>query len=361
MYEVATGSLVPVSGSESRATGRVIFTILSDPVHPPLFVIALVPGREASTEMNGYNKYFATLVAIASAATIGVAGGRAAAVPSPATATSNAAQGGSAEAEVVRDTTFESTPPRAEDVLDELLAARPHLIDDAVADAIVRLAGPVCTGTPITATVIVITAAHCVLTTRGEVTQRTVVRNGIRYPAVAVLVNTEYADHPREEIDAAVLIMAQVIPGPSAQLGIALPTSGEVALAGFQPIDSDGSLLRGHGPDDHPRPKGATGTQISNPYEPAGCVVSVDALKVSAARVTVPCGLIPGASGGPLFTEVDGRLVLVGILSTVTADQSTNFIVPLAAVHELLAHPELYAHGFSAQPVHHEQVRVERS
>ena len=90
-------------------------------------------------------------------------------------------------------------------------------------------------------------------------------------------------------------------------------------------------------------------------------MLPVDALKVSAARVTVPCGLVPGASGGPLFTEIDGKLVLVGILSTVTADQSTNFIVPLAAVHELLAHPELYAHGFSTEHVHHEQAPVERS
>jgi len=38
-------------------------------------VIALVPGREASTEMNGHHKYVAALVAIAGVATIGVAGG----------------------------------------------------------------------------------------------------------------------------------------------------------------------------------------------------------------------------------------------------------------------------------------------
>jgi len=93
----------------------------------------------------------------------------------------------------------------------------------------------------------------------------------------------------------------------------------------------------------------------------AGCVVSVDALKVSATRVTVPCGLIPGASGGPLFAEVDGKLVLVGILSTVTADLAANGIVPLAALQELLQHPEQYAHGFSTAQAHHEHDRVERS
>ena len=82
---------------------------------------------------------------------------------------------------------------------------RPHLLDDAFADVIVRLHGHVCTGTPITGTVYVVTAAHCVLTDSGEVTQRTIVRDHVRYPAVAVLVDTAYSDHPSEELDAAVL------------------------------------------------------------------------------------------------------------------------------------------------------------
>jgi len=38
--------------------------------------------------------------------------------------------------------------------------------------------------------------------------------------------------------------------------------------------------------------------------------------------------------------------VLVGILSTVTADLSANGVVPLASLHELLEHPDRYAHGF---------------
>ena len=62
----------------------------------------------------------------------------------------------------------------------------------------------------------------------------------------------------------------------------------------------------------------------------------------------VPCGLVPGASGGGLYAEQDGELVLVGILSTVTADQTANGVVPLASVQELLEHPDRYAHGFHA-------------
>jgi hypothetical protein len=206
----------------------------------------------------------------------------------------------------------------------------------------------VCSGTPISGTVYVVTAAHCVLTDTGEITQRTVVRDHMRYPAVAVLVDTDYVDQPSEALDAAVLIMAQVIPGPSARVGSVLPGSGPVTLAGFQPVDSDGSLMRDLRPHGRLLPNGSTGAPVAVPYWPAGCVDSVRSLAVSPARVMVPCGLVPGASGGGLFTEDNGELVLVGILSTVTADLSTNGIVPLAALHELLDHPDRYAHGFSA-------------
>jgi hypothetical protein len=223
--------------------------------------------------------------------------------------------------------------------------ARPHLIDDAFADVVVRLHGHVCTGTPITGTVYVVTAAHCVLSDSGEVERRTIVRNHVRYPAVAVLINTAYFDHPTEELDVAVLIMAQVIPGPSARVGTSLPPSGQVTLAGYQPIDSHGSLMRDRQPDNGPLSQGATGTPNDVPYRPAGCVDSVESLKMSAARVIVPCGLVQGASGGGLFTEDNGELVLVGILSTVTADLSANGIVPLASLHELLEHRDRYTHG----------------
>jgi hypothetical protein len=74
----------------------------------------------------------------------------------------------------------------------------------------------------------------------------------------------------------------------------------------------------------------------------------------------VPCGLVPGASGGGLFAEQDGELVLVGIVSTVTADLSANGVVPLAALRELLEQPGAYMHQFAAPQVHREQVPLER-
>jgi hypothetical protein len=346
-------------------------TTNSDLAQPPLGVTALVPGREASTEMKGHNKYIAVAVALVGVATIGVAGGPAAAGRQATVDAIDAAPPGSVATESAGVGTTEFLPPPISELLPAEVAvtdavdaslARPHVLEGAAANPVVRLTGPVCSGTPITGTVYVITAAHCVLTKAGVVTQRTVVRDGNRYPAVAVLVDTRYHDHPSAEFDAAVLVMAQVIPGPSARLGTALPDDGQLTLAGFQPIDSDGSLLRGHGTDDHPLPKGATGTHIKIPYRPAGCVVPAAELDVSTARVMVPCGLIPGASGGGLYAGDAGDPVLVGILSTVTSDLASNGIVPLASLLELLEHPDRYAHGFHAERAHPERGPVvERS
>ncbi len=282
--------------------------------------------------MNGHNKHIAVAVALASAASIGIA-------PQPAA-------GAAAREQVV---VAESTG-----TVDSALT-QPHVLDDAFADVLVRLVGSVCSGTPITGTVFVVTAAHCVLTESGEVTQRTVVRDHHRYPAVNVLVDTDYFEHPSEALDAAVLIMAEEIPGPSAGIGSALPASGQVTVAGFQPLASDGTLLRSHRPSTHVVPKGASGTPDALPYAPAGCVESVRSLDVSPARVMVPCGLVPGASGGGLYTEHNGELELVGILSTVTADQSANGIVPLASLQKLLEHPDRYGDGFTTRHAHREQ------
>jgi Trypsin-like peptidase domain len=230
--------------------------------------------------------------------------------------------------------------------LAKLTASGPHVLDGAVSKVIVHVLGSACTGTPITGTVYVITAAHCVLTPKGNVIERTVMREGAEYRPVAVLVDTNYAKHPREQVDAAVIVVAQAIPGPSARVGATLPRSGQVTLAGYQPVDSDGSLLRGTDIDDHQRATGATRSIDHLRYEPAGCVTSVRELDVSTSRVVVPCGLVPGASGGGLYAQQDGGFELVGIVSTVTADLSANGIVPIASLRELLEHPDQYAHEF---------------
>jgi hypothetical protein len=224
-------------------------------------------------------------------------------------------------------------------------ADRPHVLDGAIADAIVRFRGGHCTGTPISGTVYVVTAAHCVLTETGEVTRRTIIRGSSTYTAVAVLVDSDYHDHPTSRLDAAVLIMDQVIPGAAARVGTGLPHGGSVTLAGFQPVDENGMLMRDAASID------AQSTRVDLP---AGCVDTAASLDVTDARVMVPCGLVPGSSGGGLFTETNGELVLVGIVSTVTADLTANGVVPLAALRELLDHQDRYSNDFSTAQVHRE-------
>ena len=166
-----------------------------------------------------------------------------------------------------------------------------------------------------------------------------------------MLVDDRYLDDPTAKLDAAVLVMDRPLPGPSAVVGAAVPTTtGSVTIAGFQPLDSDGTLLRGTRPHDLPRPKGATGHVIEIASAPAGCTVPTVALSVADSGVDVRCGLIPGASGGGMFTDVDGTMVLVGIVSTVTRDLTANGIVPLQSLHELLRHSDEYRHDTAADP-----------
>lgn len=307
--------------------------------------------------MNGHNKHIAAVVALLSAAAVGGTGAPVAArqpAPPPATSATTPAGVG---VEIEPSSDDGAVLPRAFDPL-----ARPHLLGgDDVAHLLVRLAGGVCSGTPIAGTVYVVTAAHCVLTNSGDVRQRTVVRDHRRYPAVAVLVDTDYHDHPTAETDAAVLILAHPLPGPSARVGATLPDSGDLTLAGFQPLDTDGSLLRDKDRISHPVPKGATGT-VTLEYRPAACVTPASELDVTPARVMVPCGLVPGASGGGLYAEDDDGFVLVGILSSVTSDLKANGVVPLSSLLELLDHPDQYAHGFGGDASHTARPdRVERS
>ena len=228
---------------------------------------------------------------------------------------------------------------------------RPHVLDTQLANVIVRIrGGAVCTGTPITGTRFVVTAAHCVLNADGGVVRfRQVLRDGVVYTPVSVLVNPAYHKSPGPLLDAAVLVMDQILPGPSATLGDEFPSDGLVTLAGFQPLDTDGSLLRGTRYDNLPLPKGATGGVVRTNTAAVGCVRLASDAEISDDQVRLPCGLIPGASGGGLFVERNGEQILVGIISTVAADLSFNGLVPLAALHKLLDNPIPYTHALDVE------------
>jgi hypothetical protein len=227
--------------------------------------------------------------------------------------------------------------------------AKPHVLDDDVAAVIVRVFGSsVCSGTPIAGTRFVTTAAHCVLDPDGAVSPVTVVRDGAEYAPRAVLVNPHYLDAPSAQLDAAVLIMDRPIAGPAATLGETLPVRGLVTLAGFQPIDTDGTLLRGKSASDLPDPKGFDGGVIEIQSRPSGCVDRASSIEIGPDQLRLRCGLIPGASGGGLFVERGARHVLLGITSNVDVQLTVNGLAPLATVHELLDHPGRYRHAVPA-------------
>jgi hypothetical protein len=240
----------------------------------------------------------------------------------------------------------ESSNPRDADRGPTPHAHGPRLLGSRVADIIVRVrGGAVCTGTPIAGSTLVVTAAHCVLDADGRVSDtRTVVRDGVEHTATSVFVNLDYHHTPTPRLDVAVLVMDEIIPGPSAILSDELPTHGPLTLAGFQPIDTDGSLLRGTRVDDHPLPNGATGPIVRIASAAAGCVLDRTELTVAATHMTAPCGLIPGSSGGGLFVERGNDVVLIGVISTVAESLTWNGLAPTISIHELLADPDTYRH-----------------
>jgi hypothetical protein len=224
---------------------------------------------------------------------------------------------------------------------------RPHVLHTDLADVIVRVrGGALCSGTPITGTRYVLTAAHCVLDRDGEVgNARIVVRDGVSYTALSVIVDTAYHDTPIPALDAALLVMDQIIPGPSASIAESFPTSGYVTLAGLQPLDTDGSLLRGTRHDRLPLPQGAKGGDVVKvEHATAACVHAAADAEFETDRVRLPCGLVPGSSGGGAFVAADGAWTLVGVISTVTSNITANSLVPLSAVQRLLADPSAHLH-----------------
>ncbi len=251
--------------------------------------------------------------------------------------------------------THATTAPILHDAHHQVRAGGPRLVHGAIAEVLVRVrGGAVCSGTPITGTVYVVTAAHCVLDDHGEISStRTVLRAGVRYEAVSVLVDKRYHDSPGTARDAAVLEMNRVIPGPSARLADSSWAQGPFTLAGFQPLDTDGSLLRGTRFDNRPHPQHVGGGVIEIETAAAGCIHRRSDLAITTTQITVPCGLIPGASGGGLFHEDDGDVVLDGIISTVSRDLTFNGVTTLAALQNLLDHPAAYRHEMPARmPAH---------
>jgi hypothetical protein len=226
----------------------------------------------------------------------------------------------------------------------------PALVEAVLADVTVRVeGGDTCSGTLISGTSYVVTAAHCVLDAHGKPAQRRVIGRGLERAAIEVIVDLRYLDDHSPEYDAAVLVLDHPIPGQGAVIANAFPTSGTLTAVGFQRVDDDGDLLRGRTLGE--RPVGADGLRFgAHDRAPAGCQIEVDDLELLTDRVKIGCGLIPGASGGGLLTIVDDQIVLAGIVSTVSTDMKTNSLVPLDSLWELLDEAATHTFEVAAPP-----------
>jgi hypothetical protein len=163
-----------------------------------------------------------------------------------------------------------------------------------------------CSGTALADLPIVVTAAHCVLDDNGDIVQNAAIFRGYqRYSANAVVVDRTWWDHKNERNDVALLLLDRPLP-VGATLAQRFPT-GDLRPAGFQP---DKGLQ--------------------------GCTVTPEQVHRDVNTVRVPCGLIPGASGGGLYSVDGDRVTLAGVLSTVTMDHTVNGFVPLHSVTAMI-------------------------
>jgi secreted trypsin-like serine protease len=215
------------------------------------------------------------------------------------------------------------------------------------ASILVRVRGVgVCSGAPVEGTNLVITAAHCV---RDEKTKKVsnrfdlrVEKDGVRYDIEQVLIDSTPHPGVRPEYDAAVLIMKDAVPGPGVSLAESFTGKQSTVLIGFQSVDTDGTWLRGKNYDDKPSPKGASEGVTFISAAPAACSVEGSDITWSSKYWTIPCGMVPGGSGGPLVVSTATGYKLVGVLSTVSYDLTKNGIVPVERVQEMLEDPSAF-------------------
>lgn len=213
--------------------------------------------------------------------------------------------------------------------------------DEASLLVMVRGVG-ICSGAPIAGTLMVVTAAHCLLDPRtGEVSTRhdlRVERDTVRYDIAGVVLDpSSTLSEVRPEKDAAIIMLESPVEGP----GVVLPdiptpyaarrdpelrSTVAAVLVGYQPVDSTGRLYRG--------------TEYGQPPDEAGPLVGHVALACHATAEprpgydVYPCGMVKGGSGGPVVSP-EGR-VLLGIVSSVNRSLTRNGVTPVAEVLRLL-------------------------
>jgi hypothetical protein len=176
--------------------------------------------------------------------------------------------------------------------------------------------------------------------------------NDQRFDVDHVLVDVDAHPHDglmHPEVDVAVLVLRTEIPGVGVELGTDEGAMSGATLVAFQSLSTKDSFFRPNDYKDLKSPKGSsTSGIVTVAAAPAACTVSAPEIEVrDAGYLSIPCGMIPGGSGGPMVVKHAGKFILVGVLSTVNFELTKNGIAPVSAVARLLENPEKYRHDFA--------------
>lgn len=205
-----------------------------------------------------------------------------------------------------------------------------------------------CSGVPLKGTLYVVTAAHCVLDDyTGKFTSKYDIRveyNDTRYDVSAVLVQETSAPSKGKvasATDMAVLVLTKSIPGIGVDLGSYKDIHNGGTLIGYQPLAGKDTFYH---PSTHSE---LTTSGVVAKAAPAACTFTGDQVKTLKNFWSIPCGMIPGGSGGPVLVLKNGKLLLVGVLSSVNDSLSYNGITPVSIAAELLHDPDRYYHSLA--------------
>lgn len=234
--------------------------------------------------------------------------------------------------------------------------------DEAAVLVLVRGVG-LCSGAPISGTNLVATAAHCLLDPNtGKVSDRVdlrVERGDVRYDIESVIVDTSVSLRDgdggvRPDRDGALLVMREPVPGPGVDLVDTWDRIEDVVIVGYQPVGANGTFSR---PATYQGRRAADDASILLARTAAACRARwKDAIRSDRALV-LPCGMIPGASGGPVIEHGKDGNRLVGILSSVNYDLTRNGITPVNVLLGLLADTDRYTNTIE-KPVYNPDARL---
>ena len=152
-------------------------------------------------------------------------------------------------------------------------------------------------------------------------------------------------------LDVAVLVMDDPIPGPRQRSATSSPLQGMLTVAGFQPLDTDGSLLAEPATTtvhSHRAPPAASSRSTPRPPDASSGLPGRNRRQPREATVRPH----PRCVRRRRFVDDNGELTLVGVISTVDHELTFNRLAPMSALHELLNNPDAYTHRMTRDASH---------